>query len=304
MKKTFNKKTIYSLKIIVFLLSFSFTKSYSQDLKLAGVQYNNYPNSEIKNNSESHDISFQEFGGYINFPKKLKNNKTILVNGLGYGYVKASLDTQLLPFIENNKTLQTFNYQFTLLHQWNEKWNILINITPTLASDFEAKISTEDFIFQGAAVVSLKINTKFKIGSGIGYSARFGTPRLVPLMNLHYKNNKHQINALLPLSLKYSYTLLPNNKLELGLKYILNGAHFNTESTGANNINEINYSRANIGASADYYITKTMRLEAFCGLSAARTYGAIATDGTEYDFDSETAPFFSLGMVIITKKRP
>ena len=76
------------------------------------------------------------------------------------------------------------------MHQWNEKWNLAVNLTPTLSSDFEAKLSTDDFIFQGAVIATKKISSTFKIGGGLAYSARFGSPQLIPLVNLHYKNNK------------------------------------------------------------------------------------------------------------------
>lgn len=302
MRQLFKKPAINCKKSILFLFAISFINGYSQDFKLAGVQYNSYPTSQIKDDAGNQDISFQEFGAFVNFPTKLKNNKTGLVNGFGYGFVETSLDSELFPIYENKKKLQSFYYQFTLWHQWNEKWNILINLNPTLASDFEAKLNTDDFIFQGAALVTRKINTSFKIGGGIAYSARFGNPRLVPLLNLQYDKNKHQIHALLPLNLTYSYSLLPNKKLGIGVKYTLNGANFNIHTTDTNSINEINYSRANVGVSTDYQLTKMLRLEAYGGLSAARRYTVLDTGDTAYNFDSEAAPFFSIGMVFIPKK--
>lgn len=303
MKQLFKEIVLNNVTLTMFIFTISFINVYSQDLKLSGIQYSEYSNSEIKKDSEQPDISFQEFGAFINLPKKLKNNKTLLINGFGYGFVEASLDTQLFPSMESNKTLQTFYYRLTLIQQWNENWNILFNVTPTLASDFEGQLSADDFVFQGAVVVTRTINSTLKIGSGIAYSTRFGTPRPVPLINLQYKNNKHQINTLLPLNLKYSYNLSPKDRLKIGFQCSLDGANFNTLTTGTNNIDEINYSRANIGALIDYKITKMLRLEAYGGLSAARRYTVIDTDSTEYNFDSETAPFFSLGIVLIPKKK-
>ncbi|WP_157941197.1 DUF6268 family outer membrane beta-barrel protein [Arenibacter catalasegens] len=302
MTYSYKKIAVQKASVIVFLFFTFLHNGYSQDFKLAGIRYNNYQQSEIKNDAGNQEISFQEFGAFVNFPKKLKNDKTFLINGFGYGFVEASFDNPLFQPIQNEEKLQTFYYQLSLLHQWNEKWNLAVNLTPTLASDFEGDLNSDDFIFQGAAFATRKINTNFKIGGGVAYSARLGTPRLIPLVNLHYKNNRHQINALLPVNLKYTYSLLPNEKLELGMKFNLNGANFNVSSED-NSIDKINYSRANVGVLIDYQATKMIRLEAFGGLSGVRNYSLIDMDGTEFDFDSEAAPFFSVGIVLVPPKR-
>ena len=203
---------------------------------------------------------------------------------------------------ESEKKLQTFYYQVTLLHQWNEKWNLAVNLTPTLASDFKAKLNSDDFIFQGAVTATKKISSTFKLGGGLAYSARLGNPQLIPLVNLHYKNNKHEVNAVLPINVKYTYSLLPSDKLELGVKYNLNGGNFNVHSED-NSIDKINYSRINFGVLANYQLTKILRLEAFGGLSAGRNYSLIDANDTAYDFDSESAPFFSVGIVLVPPKR-
>ena len=298
-----NKNTAKQKASLGIFFFFIFLKaSYAQDFKLAGIKYANYPKSEIKNDSGNQEISFQEFGAFVNFPKKLKNDKTVLVNGFGYGFVEASFDNPLFWFDDNNKKLQMFYYQITLLHQWNEKWNLLVNLKPTLASDFEAKLSSDDFIFQGAVTATRKLSSTFKIGGGLAYGARLGSPRLIPLVNLQYKKNRHEINALFPINANYTYSLLPSNKLELGVKYNLNGGNFNVYSED-NSIDEINYSRVNFGVLSNYQLTKILRLEAFGGLSAGRKYSLIDTDDTTYDVDSESAPFFSVGIVLVPPKR-
>lgn len=106
----------------------------------------------------------------------------------------------------------------------------------------------------------------------------------------------------MPINAKYTYSLLPSNKLDLGVKYNLNGGNFNVYSED-NSIDKINYSRINFGVLADYQLTKILRLEVFGGLSAGRNYKLIDADDTAYDFDSEPAPFFSVGIVLVPPKR-
>ena len=81
-----------------------------------------------------------------------------MVNGFGYGFVEVSFDNDLVQFRESDKKLQQFYYQLMLLHQLNEEWNIVLNLNPTLASDFEAKLSADDLIFQGVVVATRKLS--------------------------------------------------------------------------------------------------------------------------------------------------
>lgn len=290
----------WAFTLVIVLIANS---TYAQNLELAGIKYNNYLSTEIKNDNGNQEVSFQEIGAFINIPKTLKNNKTILVNGFGYGIVEVALDNSLNTSNQiTKKELQTVFYQFSLLHQWNEKWNLAFNLRPTLASDFETKLSSDDFVLQGALMATRKFNSKFKLGGGIAYSARFGSPQLLPVVNLRYKNNKHAINALLPVSASYTYSLLPNNKLDLGLKYNVNGANFNVYFED-NSIDKINYSRANFGVDVQYQLTNMFRLQAFGGLSTNRKFNLIDVDNTTYDYGSESAPFFSVGISLVPPKR-
>jgi hypothetical protein len=302
MQYSYKKFPLHKASITFLFVLALYNTMNAQDFKLAGIKYANYQKSQIKNDSETQKILFQEFGAFINFPKRLKNNKSVLVNGFGYGFVEASFDNDLVQFRESDKKLQQFYYQLMLLHQLNEEWNIVLNLNPSLASDFEAKLSADDFIFQGVVVATRKLSSSFKLGGGLAYSARLGSPRLIPVVNLQYKKTRYEINALLPIKAKYTYSLLPSDKLDFGLKYNLNGANFNVYSID-NNIDKINYSRANFGVVAQYQLTNMLRLEAFGGLSAGRTYSIIDSDNTTYDFDSESAPFFNIGIALAPPKR-
>jgi len=297
-------KIITKQKACVIILLLFLNNAYSQDFKLAGIHYAYYPNAAIKNNIDKPEASFNEFGVFINFPKKLKNDKTALINGIGYGFVEATMyNFPPLPTSEYQKKLQTFYYQLMLLHKWNEKWSLLVNLKPTIASDFEQKLSSDDLFIQGAVIATKTMNDKFKIGSGVVSSTRWGSPRVIPVVNMHYKYNKHNLNALLPLNLKYTYSLLPEEKLKLGVKYARNGANFNIYASDLAEIDKINYSRANVGVLANYQLTKMLRLEAYGGISTGRICRLVDFDGNVHGFDSKTAPFFSVGIDLVSPKR-
>lgn len=304
MRRFYKNTTIQKASVIIFLTMLFINNTYSQDFKLAGIHYAHYPNSAIKDISGNQETSFQEFGAFFNFPTKFKNKKTVLVNGVGYGFVEVTMhDFPSLPTNEYKKKLKTFYYQLLFLHKWNEKCSLVANIKPTVASDFEQKLSTDDFIFQGVIIATRKVNDKFKIGIGVINSTRWGSPIIMPLVNMHYKNKKHRVNALLPLNFKYTYSLLPKEKLKLGVKYARNGANFNIYTSDLGEIDKINYSRANVGLLANYQLTKLLRLEAFGGISTGRINRLVDFNENVYDFDSKSSPFFSIGVVLVSPKR-
>lgn len=287
---------------IIFLLFLNCVNA--QDFKLAGIHYANYPKAAIKDGTGNQEVSFHEFGAFINFPKELKNDKTALINGFGYGYVEATMyNFPSLTTTEYLKKLQVFYYQLIIFHKWSDKWSLLVNLKPTVASDFEQKLSSDDLVFQGGVIAIKTINDKFKIGGGVVSSTRWGSPMVMPIVNLHYNYNRHNLNALLPMNLKYTYSLLPEEKLKLGLQYARNGADFNVYGSEIAKIDKINYSRANIGLTANYQLIKILRLEAYGGISTGRIFNLVDFDKNVNEYDSKAAPFFSVGLVLVSPKR-
>ena len=296
------KQLAASIQRVICLLLFV-TNINGQDFKLGGLKYAYYPKSEMKGGNNGEKTSFNEFGFFINIPKKLKNDSTILVNGVGYGSVNAMMYNFIgAPSDEFEKKMEVFYYQLTLLYKWKKGWVFVANLQPTLASDFEEKLSMDDFVLQGAVLVSKKMNDKLKLGGGIAHSTRWGTPIVIPTFSFFYKNKKHTVNTLLPMKCVYTYTLLPKDKLKLGFKYIRNGADFNI-TTDLSNYNKINYSRANIGLIAMYQPKKIFRFELHTGISTGRVYRLVDYDSNVTKFDSKTEPFINIGFSIVPPTR-
>lgn len=306
MEKAIGMKPIISStqRVMGICLLLFTTNAYSQDFKLAGLHYANYPKSEINNGSGGEKTSFNEFGFFVNVPKTFKNDSTILINGLGYASVNATMyNFSGLPSNEEDKKLQTFYYQVSLLHKWNDKWSFVASLKPTIASDFEQSLSIDDFVLQASVLVSKKMNDKMKLGVGVLNSTRWGSPLVLPALSFHYKHKKHQLNALLPVNLKYTYSFLPKNNLILGMKYARNGADFNVYSSTTANVNKINYSRANIGFLATYKPRKFMRFELHTGISTGRTYNLIDDNLNVTDFSSKAEPFVTIGFSIVLPQK-
>lgn len=301
------KKRIIACTIIIAILYG--VQAFAQDIEIAGISSVFYPNTGLKGSDNSAEVSFQEYGAFINIPYKFKNKKTVLVNGLGYGWIESS--SSGLSFLEtgkNKEQLQAIYYQLMFAHQLNNSWRLLINLRPTLASDFEHSLSADDFVLQGIGFALKKVNEHFSIGGGIAYTMRFGKPFAVPVLPLNYKKGKHNISALLPIKLTYKYSLDNKEKLSVGLKHIVNGAQFNIatpkiEKYHIPEIDKISYTRANIGATINYNITKFVQLELYGGASVRRQYNLLDKSNKTHEFNFKEAPFVQFGITLVPPKK-
>jgi len=107
-------------------------------------------------------------------------------------------------------------YNFMLKQMLSEKWYFMAFITPGLASDFKAKLSTDDLSFEAAVVFVRQYSQKFALGFGAAYSRQFGEPFPVPVLAIDWNNGSNmRMNAIIPSSLQFWYMMSP--RIELGL---------------------------------------------------------------------------------------
>lgn len=294
---------------ITALIMLSSTCAFSQDLKLAGVEFFSYPKSRIENANANMEVSFKEYSAFVNIPIKFTNNKTMTINSLRYSTIQTTLYNS--PFVtagEVEKSLYKLSYSLIVVQKLNNDWTIIAGLTPTLASDFERKFSLDDLILQWNALVSKQISLDFLIGGGLIYSTQLGKPMLLPALQLKYSKNKHLITALLPSYLNYYYQADSKEKLKIGFRIAPNGANFNVQTQDLSGfipapINKLIYSRANVGPVISYQLTKILQIEAFGGISSNRRYRLQDDNGSLYNYDSKKAVFFNIGLSITQPKK-
>lgn len=294
--------------VIAIFLLFSFTRFYAQDFSLAGVEYFSYPDASLKDAVSNQKLSTQEFGAFINIPVRLKNRKTILLSGLRYGLLETRVQNIALFDKEDKKQFSTASFTFTLVHQWNDKWTLLANLTPTLASDFEEDLSKDDLITQVFLLASKKISSSFTLGGGVIYTTQTGEPKLLPAIQVKFEKDRHSLTGFLPAKINYSFKVDKKRRLGIGIRVAMNGANINISSQDFSNIitnpiNKVIYSRANAGPVLNYFITNNLQLEFFGGLSTARKFQLIDFDEMDYKFDAENGVFFNVGLKFIPSKK-
>lgn len=290
---------------ILFLLVFSvFFTTHAQELRLAGVEYFSYPKVKLKGNASDNRTSFDEFGFFLNYPKQLKNQKTTIINGIQYGWVKANVYEDTTAH-DRSQTFHKIGYSLSVLHRVNEKIVLIGRITPTLASDFGDKLSGDDFVMQVSVMATMKFNEQSLGGVGLFYTTLLGRPLIIPGVQYQYKYQRHTFNTILPLLLNYNYKAGDKNELRIGFRAGINGATFNVSASkypSSLAADRLNYSRTNLGPYVNYQLNRFVLVEAFGGISTRRKYQFTDINGSHYSYDSKTGAFFNIGVFITTPR--
>jgi len=299
-------KTTNEMKnLFLFLIVLYSTNLLAQHFQLAGVEYNYYPQIAIIDDSEDQTISFNEIGLFINLPKKLKNDKTIILNALNYNLVQSSIaNSSIISSLENGGKLHKLSYGITIAHPLKEKWTWVGKIKPTIASDFNDGLSMNDFLFQGATLVTRKIKEHFNIGAGVVYTTQTGRPRLLPTLQIKYHKSRHLVDILLPSHVKYSYQLDEAGKFRLGVKGSFDGGDYNINidnfiAADANTIDNVIYTRANLGLLLHVILNDKFHLELNGGVSAARKYQFENFEDFSFAYDADRGRYFHIGLYYV-----
>lgn len=298
-----NKTWLITLILLVLVIH----NTHSQSNQLAGTSYFIYPNSGLIDKQSNANFSFQEFGGFVRIPYKFKNETTRMINGISYAYIKSNIDN-LPTDIEgaNFKIFQAITYQTIIAQKLPRDFNLVFSLKPTIASDFEEKLSSDDFIMQGFLFASKKKSEHLSIGLGLANTMRLGNIFLLPIIPFYYKNYKHTINAVFPLKFDYTYIVNSNETLKIGIRETANGGNINiTAPYSSNNITEVdkvNYSRVNIGPIIYYNINKYIQFEMLSGISLRRQYNLLDKEENHENIDLKNTPFFQVGLFLTAPK--
>jgi len=185
------------------------------------------------------------------------------------------------------------------------KWRLILNLNPTLASDFEESLSEDDLLYQANAMVVNTKNTKFKYGFGLAYTTRFGRQIVIPTGMLVYRTPKMVLNIVLP----SKASILFNSKSKTflyGLEAGLNGGLFNNTSdvqTINTQIDETGYSRFTFGPAIALKLKNTVKIQFNGGVAVGRRLDFIDANEEVLDRTPEVGPFFSVGFSFSPKKK-
>jgi hypothetical protein len=304
-KNEMKNSYIKILNVICGLLLLSSSPIMSQNLQLAGFSYKRFPGAEIKDSPFDHDMEVNEYNFFLNLPKQLKNEKTLLINGFQYRLVTPFLDNDLNLGIDG-KNLHLIGYRLTVLHQLSNDWKVLVSLNPTLSSTFNTSLEKDDFLMNGALLFTKKMSDQFSYGGGIAYMSSFGEPGWIPAIQLTYSTENDKLQVLLPRHITYDHSF---GKFRAGLKAEVSGSRYNVNYTRTNLHNDTEpvdmlvYSRIALGPSLKYCVGKHIELEASGGVAVARRMELQGNLFDDAQYDTANGSFFSFGISIVPYKK-
>jgi len=272
-----------------------------EEFAFANVSYTNYGESEFIKNNQSGKVAFSEVKVSLTYPTLLKNKKTVLINGIEFTNLKPTFSGEINDS-PVSRDFYSIAYNLAMVNPLGTKgWSYTLGLKPTLASDFEEKLSSEDFILQVLAMFSKRANENFKYGFGISYNTRFGKKQVIPLLQLIYKKNKWETYAYLPAYVGQFYHFKTS---KIGLSVSVNGNNYNFSNTNIAttglDLDKLMYSRINIGPEYEIKLMKKLKLNLSGGIAVANKLDWLNGEGdSELDLSPENKAFFKVGLKFV-----
>lgn len=279
-------------KYFTLLLLFISLASKAQNLTLFKASYSNYPATEITEGMNGEEASFSEFDISVNIPAKFNEGKTILINGLKYTLVQPEFSG---PNTSVEGDLHFISYSATLVKRLKNNWLFVGTFSPAISSDLEGSLSSDDILLLGRATVGRAVSETFRWNAGLAFTSRFGEPLVIPVIELYHKKNNFKLHVNLPVKVEGTFI---KEKFQYGLRIGLGGSQFNLETTATQPVDDIRFSRVNLGPVVNYGLTEHVFLSLFAGFSTGRRYDATSDTIGDFDFSSEDGPFVSFGVYV------
>ena len=306
-----NKQISYIRMMLQYLalLFFSLfsTNVLAQDFELIKIQSAYYPKQSVEESTTEGEVGFFEWNGQLAIPQTFKKSKkTILLHKLGYTNLRVDTEgNTTIDFVENTKHYHFISYNLGLIQILNQKWKLISNLNPILASDFGERLNEDDLLFQASAMALYTKNINTQYGFGLIYTTRLGRPLILPMGMYKYRTLKMKVDIVLPNKLSIMFNT-NNRTFHYGFEARLNGGLFNNTndiSTVNAIIDEVGYSRLNIGPAIAVKLKKTMKLHLSGGMAVGRTLEFIDINEETFDRTPESGPFFRAGLSFVPKKK-
>lgn len=295
-------KSLFRILIALFIgQNFAYSQEdtkRNQSFPVLQFNYYNFSPAAIEKPNNAGKIKISELQLRLQAPIELKKDKSYLLQRLEYNYMNPTFrENKGFPKIQNNE-LHAIAYSIGLMQSIGNGWKITGIIAPTLASDFKASISLEDFVLQSTLILGKQVSPIFEYGFGVSYNTRFGEPLVMPVFLLNYQKEKWKIKAILP-TLFESYYHFNKSKLGILIQVHGNAFSFHKSIESNYNLNKLYRSRINIGPSFESKLYKHLYINTSAGLSFRNKIISIDTESdNKLDLSTDNKFFFNVGFSI------
>ncbi len=288
----------------VLLLSFFSTSAQEKqnpfrEFTIAEVNYVNYAKAKFQKNKHTGDVRFSEINVKFTLPKLLKNKKTVLLSGFEFNNLNPTF-SDASTTTPKSRGFFSIAYNIALRNPLGTKgWSYIVGLKPTLASDLEEKISSEDLILQATALFSKRANSNFTYGFGLSFNTRFGKKQIIPIVQLEYKNNNWKTKSYLPAYIKHYYNF---KRSQLGISLNVNGNNYNFSNSNSTNLDldKLSYSRINIGPEYEMYLLKNIKLNIQGGITVGKKLDWKDSNNVSVlDLSPVNKSFFKIGLKLV-----
>ncbi|MEL6557560.1 MAG: DUF6268 family outer membrane beta-barrel protein [Bacteroidota bacterium] len=269
---------------------------WSQELQLAGFNFTRFPGAEVADAPLNQKIEVNEYNFFVNLPKQLKNEKTIVLNGLQYKLTTPFADNDLALGIDG-QNLHLIGYRLTVLHQLKKDWSLIAMINPTLSSTFNVPLEGDDLLVNGTIQAVRKKSDRFHYGGGLLVTSRFGNPILLPTIQLKWKSEKSQFHVFLPRSITYDRYY---KRFTAGIHAVVDGSLYNVNfELNAEPVDKVAYTRVTAGPKFSYRLGKILQLEASGGVVAGRSVELQSEVFEDRTNNVDSGAFFQFGISLV-----
>jgi uncharacterized protein YaiE (UPF0345 family) len=123
----------------------------------------------------------------INFPLQLAKKEHYIVNGLSYSNVGISYNSTYSFSTSELDRFHILKYTFGYTFPFNDKWRFTAQISPSVASNFAAGMTFDDFVMNGSVILirTIKSPKKNRLTLGLAYNQTSGIPIPLPFITYY-----------------------------------------------------------------------------------------------------------------------
>ncbi len=303
---SFRFRGIFPLILATVLLAGTRLDLYAQQIVGSSIGYEAFPYARLAApdpGARDLEIQTESWRAGAAFPLLFAGGKIVMLNQLNYRRVDFNYRNQPEEELDIDQA-QSVEYTAFLIDSLSERWKMVVIATPGFASDFETKISSDDFTFQGAFGFIRRISENFSLGFGAAYIRDFGPPLPLPFLYLDWdKSERLNVTGIVPSNLDVAYRLVP--EVDLGLSFNVGGNRYHgnpnkfTDEAGNPIRNpQMEYSEGTISPTATFHFLEWLHLEVEGGYAFYRNFEFLDGDDSKASFDLERSGYLRAGLIL------
>ncbi len=306
MKKLTLNSTTFVVSTMLFVLFISVSGLYAQPKPSFSVNYDFLEYNHLHDPDTSGGNAFLQDGEIriatlnlrASYPFIFSQGRTVLINEIAYQ--RFDIDYEKFPPNTKPEHVYAVEYNLMVMHVLSQKWSLLGILTPGLASDFKADLSSDDLTYQAVLVFIRKYSPKWSVGYGAAYTNTFGQPFPVPILALEWNNGKNmKLSTILPVNFEFWYRA--NQRLDLGLSLRAEGNQYHGDPDIYNvNVPMMRYSVGTFGPSVKFHVIKGLSLGMDGGVTFLRRFEFFDNDKKKdvYEYKLNNTIFVRINLQI------